>query len=266
MVNKIITYEETAYEQNWFKKIVLAGGDTFPPSKYSPPFVYEGEIVGEKITQETPELQHIKLWSTKRNLNAITFNRAISKGAGFVSYSGHGFEHGWGTYKAFALRGKLGFTQAIYFTPFLQFLKNKQKLPIIFFDACLTTKLDFNISDLKSYYKVVKILLKIYGFDFDPTNYIPCFAWCFMMKEDGGAIATIGATRPAYSHVDEKGIHAGAGYLNWMFFKSWEEGISVGEMFTKAQNSYLNNKGKDYFTIEEFMLLGDPSLRTGGYP
>jgi hypothetical protein len=37
-------------------------------------------------------------------------------------------------------------------------------------------------------------------------------------------------------------------------------------MLTAAQNDYLNNVGKDYFTIEEFLLLGDPSLMVGGYP
>ena len=37
-------------------------------------------------------------------------------------------------------------------------------------------------------------------------------------------------------------------------------------MLTKAQNSYINNLWKDYFTLEEFVLLGDPSLKIGGYP
>ena len=44
------------------------------------------------------------------------------------------------------------------------------------------------------------------------------------------------------------------------------DGITVGEMLTQAQNDYINNVGKDFFTIEEFILLGDPSLKVGGYP
>ena len=47
---------------------------------------------------------------------------------------------------------------------------------------------------------------------------------------------------------------------------SYEEGVTAGEMLTQAQIDYLDNVGKDYFTIEEYLLLGDPSLMVGGYP
>jgi len=48
--------------------------------------------------------------------------------------------------------------------------------------------------------------------------------------------------------------------------KAYEEGVTIGEMFAQAQIDYLNYVGMDYFTIEEYLLLGDPSLRVGGYP
>jgi hypothetical protein len=266
VVNKIITYEEDTYEQTWFKKIVLAGGDTFPPAKMSLPFVYEGEITNDKVAQQLPDFEHTRLWASKRNLNAWTFNRAINKGAGFVSYAGHGFEHGWGTYRPNALRGRFDFNDPRYYTPFIQFLKNQNKLPIIFWDACLTAKLDFNIMDMAAYYKPLDIFIKLVGVEPDPTNYYTCFAWRFLIEEDGGAVGTIGATRPAYSHVNQNGVHAGAGYLDFMFFKNYEDGICFGDMFSRAQIDYVNNKGRDYFTIEEYIILGDPSLKIGGYP
>jgi hypothetical protein len=37
-------------------------------------------------------------------------------------------------------------------------------------------------------------------------------------------------------------------------------------MLTQSQMDYINYVGKDFFTIEEFMLIGDPSLKVGGYP
>jgi hypothetical protein len=37
-------------------------------------------------------------------------------------------------------------------------------------------------------------------------------------------------------------------------------------MLTRAQNDYINHVYKDFFTIEEFILLGDPSLMVGGRP
>ena len=55
IVNKIITYEQQAASQTWFKRIVLAGGDTFPLAKGAPPFVYEGEITNTKVAQTIPD-------------------------------------------------------------------------------------------------------------------------------------------------------------------------------------------------------------------
>jgi len=262
IIDKIINYEKNISVLSWFNKIVLAGGDTFPPRSHGLPFVYEGEITNTIVAQQLPNFTHIKLWASKRNLNAYTFNIEISKGAGFVSYSGHGFEHGWGTYPPNAILNRM----ICYYTMFIKGIKNDYKLPIIFFDACLTAKLDFNITDLKEYYpRFIKLLLIISNIEDDPSIFYPCFAWNFLNKEDGGAIATVGATRTAYTWVDKNGVYAGAGYLNVQFFKAYEDGVTVGEMLTKAQNNYINNVGRDFFTIEEFILLGDPSLKVGGY-
>ncbi|MDG6218447.1 MAG: C25 family cysteine peptidase, partial [Candidatus Thermoplasmatota archaeon] len=95
--------------------------------------------------------------------------------------------------------------------------------------------------------------------------FYPSFAWAFLKHEHGGAIATIGATRPAYTWVDKDGVYAGAGLLDVRFFSAYEEGVTVGEMLSQAQTDYLNFFGPDVFTIQEFLLLGDPSLRVGGY-
>lgn len=262
VLTKIITYEKITAYQNWFKQILLAGGDTFPPIKGSPLNVFEGEITNVKVGQQLPEFNQIRLWTSERNLNAITFNNVISEGVGLVSYAGHGFEHGWGTYRPNAI---LDGNMILYFTPYLNRLSNEHRLPVIFFDACLTTKLDFNLSDLNAYYglkgRVISILL---GFD-NSEKYYPSYAWAFLKQENGGAIATIGATRPAYTYVDKDGVYAGAGFLDVRFFNAYEEGITVGEMLSQAQTDYQNYVGKDMFTIEEYILLGDPSLQVGGY-
>ncbi len=262
IINKIITYEDVTYNQIWFQKIILVGGDTFPPAKLSPPFVYEGEITNMKVAQQLPGFEKIYLWASKHNLNVLTFNHAVSEGAGFLSYAGHGFEHGWGTYRPNAI---LNHNLIFYYTPYLKFLHNRYRLPVVFMDACLTAKLDFNISDLRDYFKWKTPILNLF-LHAKPGDILPCFAWCFLKQERGGAIAIIGATRPAYTYVDRYGVYAGAGYLDVHFFKSYHEGVTVGEMLMSAQTDYLNYVFKDYFTIEEFILLGDPSLRVGGYP
>lgn len=263
VLNKIMTYETTTYDQTWFQNILLAGGDTFGLSMGSPINQFEGEITNVKVGQQVPEFNQIRLWASTRNLHFWTFNREISKGVGFVSYAGHGFEHGWGTYPPNAiLDGNLIF----YFTPYLKFLKNEHKLPIIFFDACLTAKLDFNITDLIDYFGWKTRLVNFFTGRHQPGELLDVFAWAFLKLEQGGCVANVGATRSAYTFVDRDGVYAGAGYLDVHFFKAYEEGVMVGEMLTATQRDYANNVGKDFFTIEEYILLGDPSLRVGGYP
>jgi len=262
VVNKIITYEEETYNQIWFNRLILAGGDTFPVSSGAPPFVYEGEITNIKVGQIMPDFEKTYLWTSKWTLHPSQFNWAINRGAGFVSYSGHGFEHGWGTSRPNAITK----IKIFYYTPYINGLKNGNRLPIIFFDACLTAKLDFNVTDLQNYYPwVANLLVRLFSLSSNPSDFYQCFAWSFLAKEGGGAIATIGSTRTAYTWVDSSGVYGGAGYLNVHFFDSYEEGITVGQMLTGAQNAYIQNVGLDYFTLEEFLLLGDPSLKTGGY-
>ncbi|HUS99180.1 MAG TPA: C25 family cysteine peptidase [Candidatus Thermoplasmatota archaeon] len=263
VVDKIITYEEETYNQIWFKRLILAGGDTFPVSMGAPPFVYEGEITNVKVGQTMPDFDLTYLWTSKYTLHTYTFNWAINRGAGFVSYSGHGFEHGWGTSRPNAITK----IKIFYYTPFINGLKNSNKLPIIFFDACLTAKLDFNVTDLQHYYpRMSNVLVRLFSLSSNPSDFYQCFGWSFLAKENGGAIATIGSTRTAYTWVDSNGVYGGAGYLNVHFFDAYEEGITVGQMLTGSQNAYIQNVGLDYFTIEEFILLGDPSLMVGGYP
>lgn len=263
IVNKIITYEEDTYGQIWFKRFVLAGGDTFPPYLGAPPSVYEGEITNIKVAQNLPGFNTTFLWASTNTLNPLSFNRAINRGTGFVSYSGHGFEHGWGTYRpnSETKRGMIW-----YFTPYIIGFNNENKLPIIFLDACLTAKLDFNFTDLQHYFpETVHLLTRIFKLSEDPSVSYPCFAKGLLAKGNGGAIATIGSTRTAYTYVDAYGVYGGAGYLNVHFFASYTEGATAGEMLTGAQNAYIQNVGPDYFTLEEFILLGDPSLMVGGY-
>ena len=92
----------------------------------------------------------------------------------------------------------------------------------------------------------------------------PCYAWYWVKKIGGGAIATIGATEVAFSFVNEDGPHAGAGYLSLQFFKAYSDCDTVSKMLVSSQNAYLNNLWKDHWTIEQFILLGDPTLKVGG--
>jgi hypothetical protein len=186
----------------------------------------------------------------------MSVNEEVNSGAGFVEYSGHGFEIGMATHPPD------DDTWIRYRNRHLLGLSNKDKYPIIFFDACLTATLDFNIHGLLGY---------LFGFIPDLSGRIasllvPTYAWYWVKHTRGGAIASIGATREAYTNVDHSGVYGGAGLLSVNFHRSYEPGVTVGQMLTQAQNDYIDEAWKDFFTIEEFILIGDPTLQVGGIP
>jgi len=238
-VNKIINYESESHD-GWWDKIILLGGDTFPGWG-----VFEGEVTNQCIANELPDLNHVKLWTSKGTFTIENINEEINKGARFLEYSGHGYEFGMGT------SPPNDQNRINYYTYDLLTLHNSHKLPVVFFDACLTAKLDFVLGDLLGFYGFLKLPL-------------PVYAWYWIKKIGGGAIATIGATEVAFSYVDNTGPQGGAGYLSLHFFEGFESCETVAEMLVYSQNDYINNLWKDHWTIEQFTLLGDPTLKVGG--
>jgi hypothetical protein len=239
VVEKIIDYEINTYGSNWYNNILLCGGDTHPYNS-----MYEGEFMIDLISQNIKDFNPIMLRTSDGSFTPDSLNNEINEGAGLFGYSGHGFTTGIATHPPNS--GEW----ISYDTPYLFDLNNKGKLPVIFFSACLTAKLDLTLGNL------LKIPLI--------NCLFPCFAWCMVRKFGGGAIASIGATRTAYSMIDESGPKGGCSYLALRFFKNYQSSGRLGEMLVNAKNDYLNYVWKDPFTIEEFILLGDPTLRMGG--
>jgi len=250
VVDKIIHYESETYGSDWFNAMIYIGGNTF---RWSPG--NDGEEINQIIMNILPQFAPAIIWTSKDNFNRRTISDTITAGAGFLDYSGHGFENGMGTYTP------SGTSMKYYYSAYIKDLKNGYKLPIIFFDACLTAKIDYVLQDLLNYraYYIFNILAKILRVN--TSQRVPCFAWAFINHENGGAIATIGATRTAFGGVEE-----GAGKMSIEFFSAFNTSQYLGEMMTKMQNGYLNDVPGDAFTVEEFILLGDPTLKIGGYP
>jgi hypothetical protein len=238
IIEKIIRYETMQLDVDLFHTILLMGGDTFTSSSWADCGENEGEIVCEQIAEILPEFNAIKLYTSSHDFHPININRAINSGAGFIGYSGHGFEFGLGTHPTDNDR------LIMYYTPYLLGLNNKDLMPICFFCACLTAKLDFNIG----------------GYP------LPCFAYSFMKQPRGGSIACIGSTQLSYGWVFPSGAHSGSPYLQTSFWNAYEPGIYLSDMFTAAQNAYLHDLVIDGLTLGEFILIGDPSLKIGGYP
>jgi len=248
-VDKITHYETETYGSSWYKNIILIGGNTFPfPGN-------EGEelntMVMHIMSQFTPEI----IWVSKHNFNRHTISSTITKGAGFLDYSGHGLEYGMFTHPP----GYVG--SKSYNSLYIKDLKNGYKLPIMYFDACSTAKLDFVVQDILNYRVYFLFNALAHALKLNTSRKLTCFAWAFVAHQGGGAIATIGATRVAFGGFDE-----GAGKISLEFFSAYNSSQYLGEMNTKMQTGYINDVHGDSFTVEEFILLGDPTLRLGGYP
>jgi hypothetical protein len=282
VVDKIIYYETNTYGKSWFNNILLLGGDTFPFRGGN-----EGEILNSMIEEIMSDFNPIKLWCSTLTFWPWRISLEINKGVGFVDYSGHGVETAMGTHPPNSE------SWISYTNKHLPGLSNSNKLPIVFFDACLTAKLDYNKSGtnanraprifnsflfkqiLKTFPKIIKPLLNRYNFNTlsmdiesndvlseprESDDLVPVFAWNWIRKSNGGAIANIGATRTAFG-----GYDSGAGKMSIEFFSAYESSESLGEMWSNAQIGYNTDVPDDLFTLEEFILLGDPSLKVGGY-
>lgn len=250
VTDKIIHYETETNGSSWFHTMIFIGGDTFPGWGDN-----EGETLNLIIHNIMPTFKPVYIWTSNNDFTPTNINNAITQGAGFLDYSGHGFEHGIGTHKPNHHHMQM------YTADHIKDIHNGYKLPIIYFDACLTAKLDYVLQDLLNYkpYFILNILAKLTHYN--TTIRKPCFAWQFLTHPDGGAIATIGATRSAYGGNDE-----GAGKIAIEFFQTYNTSTYLGEMITGMQTNYIHDVPQDPFTVEEFLLLGDPTLRIGGYP
>ncbi|KAA0007806.1 MAG: hypothetical protein FE036_03005 [Thermoplasmata archaeon] len=259
VVNKIISYEENTHGKNWFRRIVVAGGNTLVDRIFGTDF-NEGELITEEALKYMKNFSQIKLWVSKGNLRVGTIRREINKGTGFVFLSGHSNSWIWIAYPTGKYSMWAGLLHRTYWANWnMPTLFNGDRLPVVINGGCASCQ--FNLSK-------------------------ECWGWKFVNKENGGSIATIGYTSHAYEGIGDQDsdgipdcIEYKGGYLNIQFFKNYgEEDIDIlGEVWAKSITDYLNkfpidwSKGvrsdsqKDCQIVQKWILFGDPSLKLGGY-
>ena len=274
MVKKIITYESTTPESKpWFETMVVIGGDTF--DDVSSTNFYEGEVENQKSLDYMTNFTPVKIWASHRGTDDPVpiprdILKLVSQGCGFLAFAGHGSPERWNTYwpEGFDEDRVKGLW---YFN--MPFFYNRDKLPICVVGGCHNSQ--FNVTAT--------------GFLFGaPWVYGPvpeCFSWLLTRKYGGGVIAALGNTGLGYGAVGESGdldgdgnnepdcIETLGGYLETQFFKAYGvDGKDVlGETWCQAVNTYLTvfpgmADLLDCKTVEQWPLLGDPSLQIGGYP
>jgi hypothetical protein len=263
MVDKIITYESTKADPSWFNKIILVAGDTFPQD-YETTRYYEGELetwYGYQYIAD--QFEAVKLYTSEGTFTDYSdVINAVNDGSGFLWFEGHGSPTAWATH-APGNEEEWVNGMIVYRMPLLS---NGDKLPVCIVGGCHNS--EFNIST----FDWIKN-----KWTYSPTP--ECWSWWLTRKIGGGSIATIGNTGLGYGLIgdyDEDGIpdcvQGLGGWIGGRFFHSYGvEGKDIlGETWGQTITDYINtfpcNKDQiDRKTIEEWVLIGDPSLKIGGY-
>ncbi|HUS99214.1 MAG TPA: C25 family cysteine peptidase [Candidatus Thermoplasmatota archaeon] len=279
IVKKIIAYETNPAEQSWFNKMVVVGGDPYDDQATN---YREGEIIGEKALSYMSGFEQCKLFSSNRDTNpdftpeTQNIIREINEGCGFLFFDGHGGPSWWNTFwpGEFDTLIQNGGISVYQFSR----LKNNEKLPICIVGGCHNNL--FNVSFLST-------ITDPRNKHFMWSNGLPilaCWGWSLTVKLNGGAIATIGNTGLGYEAGGEVGdldgngmnepdcVESLCGYLETQFFKGYQvDHIGIlGKNWCQAITDYLKiypgmEKWSDAKTLEQWVLLGDPSLKIGGY-
>ncbi len=272
VVNKIITYETTTYGSDWFNRMVVVGGDSAPIP--GDPW-YEGEEENKLALEYMTGFEGVKLWtSTGSFTGPQDVIDGINAGCGFLFFDGHGNPMSWSTHPPN--------NESVWITGLqvkdMPNLKNGQQLPVTVCGGCHNGQ--FNTSLLNILKGIIQERLKYFQWRFYLGEWTPeCWAWKLISVKNGGSIATM-----AYTGLDwfAEGDYNNdsipdctqffSGYVNTQFFKNYGvNNITVlGEAHTQALIDYLNAfppmlEKLDCKTVQEFVLLGDPSLQIGGY-
>ena len=270
MVQKIITYEATTYGADWFYRFIGISGDTYPDE--TDPF-FEGELATEVSGQLLADLGFSStfLWTSLGTFNGPDeVISAISEGAGFVHFSGHGNPYIWSNHPP---QNKSGWVSGP--TAFdMDELTNKDKFPVVIVGGCHNGQFDVGLLNIVR--DLIKYGIKEYFFSppymFYHMEWIPhCWSWSLINKDGGGGIAVISNTGLGYGIPGEQWDTGNGRWMEMNFFKSYAEGYSIlGQAHSMNIINYLNEfyaneDAVDYKIPQEWALLGDPSLKIGGF-
>ena len=241
---------------------------------------FEGEIISDKVAGflEGIDYDFVKLYASKETLNdASDVNKEIKNGAIFIFLTGHSTPREWTTHPVYSKKPWIDLYQYQ-----MQFLNNGNKLPICVVDGCHPSQFDVSLSNFVNGIK--KYGLKFFLWDrgiecFGKWTWISnCWSWNLVKQRNGGFIASIGNTGLGYGSSGEGCIDSSGTYLPTHFFEvlknlSQNQTYKLGDIHSMTINDQIDeyNPNDSYDPTlrkysEQWVLLGDPSLKIGGYP
>lgn len=265
VVDKIITYE-TSCDDSWFKKAVFCAGDTSPYERYGSGVIrgiYEGELTCDYHASflEPLGFEIIKLYTSLGVRGVEDISSVISEGCGWVNMQMH----------ANPATGGNHITDLEEFARFYHILvmdqfQNDDKLPFMINDGCHNAQFDVSMQEIIDHGGFSDIMFN--WFEWIPTD---ASSW-FLLKEGGGAIGVIGNTALGYGYLNEGYNQGLGGWIMPQFAHAYaEDGKEyMGTVWAQGITDYIHNFPVttdivDRKTIDERVLLGDPSLKLGGY-
>lgn len=289
MVEKIINYEKNSADDSWFKRMVLIGGDTYP--ELGGVGEYEAELDTNVSASSMTGFEIERIWASLGTLtNQKSVEQAINAGAGFVHCAGHANPTILVTYPPLDKEKEQKITilgmynipplNAIYALFFqkkgiaealeklqeswMPQLSNDEKQPVVVVGGCHNSQFNITTQNIKAYG-----FSRAYGYGIHAPK---CWSWWLTSKANGGAIATMGNTGLG---MGLGGFDYPTGLDGWLlprFFYNYGQlgQHHVGEAHSSAITDYVNefniNTGDaDRQMVEQWILLGDPSLMIGGY-
>ena len=281
MVQKIITYETTAYGQEWFHRFVVVAGDTYPESLNPNWTGYEGEVNTQDAIDNMSGFTPVKLWTSDGSLTEPKdVIQAIDKGCGFLYFSGHANAFSWGTHPPNDPNTWIHGLNTIH----MALLRNRQMLPICVVGGCHNNEFDVSPKNIirgvreegLQYFSRNGSLPDLF---YRYTWIRECWGWKLTRVSRGGSLATIGNTGLGMSKEDKHSFSGAGDYLEPTFFH--EYGVNgtriLGRVWGNTITDYLKQYPIDWMTpaakdsaidaktVQQWALFGDPSLMIGGY-
>ncbi len=264
--------------------ITNSGGSTvYNKWIYDTEMYFEGEwVTGEKVlywragaAYYMPPIFNTEfLWTSNGKFAGMSdVIKEMSKGQGFVFFSGHGSPAVWADhYPGIPGNRQNGSVYGLKIfelydaPPFFPMnkIKNTYENPILVVGGCHNSMI--NVTAIPTFQdKHNEKMTHSYG---NPTP--KCWGWWIASMPKTGAIASMGNTGYGYGYLGWACTIGGAD--SWMcteFFRQYALGQDIlGGTHSSAITSYIQNFGKyddgDRKEISQFILLGDPSLQIGG--
>jgi len=263
-----------------------AGTTVYDITKSGFGMYWEGEwCVGEELLHGRAGANYympssfakVKLWTSTGSWTKMQdVINTLNQGAGFAFFSGHGSPNVWGDqYPGIPGNRRYGSVDGLMVFHYRGFpffpmgkLKNNYKNPIIVVGGCHNSM--FNVSFIPTFLdKDNSQSLHCYGL---PTP--ECWAERLVNIGKSGAIATIGNTGYGYGILNEWCTSGGLdGYITTEFHLQYgTNGYDIlGETYSQTITEYINHFDPEWDdshqkSVEQWVLIGDPSLKIGGYP